>query len=140
MEGNEMKRAWSAVLAVLLMLPSSAFAWSPRRPGTVVVKRTVVVRRGVDGGAIAAGVLGGLVTGIILDRVLTPPPPRVVYYPQPAHHPPPPPPAAPRDSYEEGYWDGYNEGVERGRRDRYEQGKRRGYQDGYEDAKSGRTL
>lgn len=129
-----MKRAWWVVLIALLMIPSPAFAWGPRRPRTIVIDQMVVVRRGFDGGAIAAGVLGGLATGIILDRVLTPPPPRVVYYP------PPPPPPAPRDPYDEGYGDGYNQGVERGRRDRYEQGRRRGYQDGYEDGRAGRTL
>jgi len=129
-----MKKTWSAVLIALLMLPSSAFAWGPGRPRTIVVERTVVVRRGFGGGAIAAGVLGGIATGIILDRVLTPPPPRVVYYP------PPLPLPAPRDPYDEGYGDGYNQGVERGRRDRYEQGRRRGYQDGYEDGRAGRTL
>lgn len=135
-----MKRAWSAVLIALLMLPSPAFAWSPRRPRTIVVDRTVVVRRGVDGAAIAAGVLGGIATGIILDRVLMPPPARDVYYPRPVYYPTPPPPPTPRDPYDEGYAEGYREGVERGRYERYEQGRSRGYKNGYEDAKSGRTL
>ena len=135
-----MKRVWSAVLAALFILPSPAFAWGFRHPRTVVVKRTVVVRHGVDGGAIAAGVLGGLATGIILDRVLTAPAAPVVYSPPPVYYPPPPPSPAPRDPYDAGYSEGYREGVERGRYERYEQGRSRGYKDGYEDAKSGRTL
>ena len=128
-----MKRLPAALLATLLMTPAASFAWDGRRP---YYGRTVIVRNhnGVNGAAIAAGVLGGIATGIILDRVLTPPPTRVV---ERAYYPPPPPPAA-RDPYDAGYSDGYGEGVERGRYERYEQGRRRGYQEGYEDARSGR--
>lgn len=129
-----MKRACSVVLIALLMIPSQAFAWGSRRPRTIVVDRTVVVRRGFDGGAIAAGVLGGLATGIILDRVLVSYPPQ-----QPVYYPPPPRPA-PRDPYDEGYSEGYSQGIERGRHERYDQGRRRGYQDGYEDARAGRGF
>lgn len=126
------------VLAAVLLAPAPSFAWGGRHP--YHGGRTVIVRHhdNYNGAAIAAGVLGGLATGIILDRVLTPPPSRVVYYPEPAYYPPPPPPPAPRDPYDAGYSDGYSRGVERGRYERYEQGKSRGYNDGYEDARAGR--
>ncbi len=132
-----MKRFSAPLLAALIMAPTPSFAWDWRGGRHVVVNRTVIVRhRCCDGAAIAAGVLGGLATGIILDRVLTPPPTQVVY-PERAYYPPPPP-LAPRDPYDAGYSEGYGAGVERGRYERYEQGRRRGYQEGYEDARSGR--
>ena len=122
----------ATVLAAVLMVPASTFAWGGPYHG-----RRVVVHRhhGYNGAAVAAGVLGGLATGIILDRVLFPPPPQVVVE---RDYPPPPPRPAPRDPYDTGYSDGYSEGVGRGRYERYEQGRRRGYQEGYEDARSGR--
>lgn len=130
-----MKKVLSAVLLAAIMAPSPSYAhhWGHRR--------TVIIRdhRHTDGAAIAAGVLGGLATGIILDRVLTPPPPQPVYYPQPAYYPPPPPPPS-RDPYDAGYSDGYSRGVERGRYERYDQGRSRGYQEGYEDARTGRAY
>lgn len=124
-----MKRVLSAVLVAMLMVPSVSYAGG---------------RRGwhghdYNGAAIAAGVLGGLATGIILDRVLLSPPPPAVYYPQPAYYPPPPPPSPP-DPYDTGYSDGYSRGVERGRYERYDLGRRRGYADGYEDARAGRAY
>ena len=133
-----MKTLSAALLATLLMAPTPSFAWDGWRGGRrVVVDRRVVVRHGCcNGAAIAAGVLGGLATGIFLDRVLLPPP-TPVYYPEPAYYPPPPLPA-PRDPYDAGYSDGYSQGVERGRYERYEQGKRRGYQEGYEGSRAGR--
>ena len=127
---NSMKRILFTVLAASLMVPSTSFADGWRRWHH---PRSVVVVRHHDhfaGAAIAAGVLGGLATGIILDRVLTPPP---AYYP-------PPPPSAPRDPYDAGYSDGYSRGIERGRYERYEDGRRRGYQEGYEDARAGRAY
>ena len=128
-----MKKLSAALLATLLMAPTPSFAWGGWRHG-----RTVIVHRdGVNGAAIAAGVLGGLATGIILDRVLFPSP-APVYYPEPAYYPPSPPRPAPRDPYDAGYSEGYGQGVERGRYERYEQGKRRGYQEGYEDSRAGR--
>lgn len=121
----------ATVLAAVLMAPAPSFAgWRPYYGRRVVVHH----HDGYNGAAIAAGVLGGLATGIILDRVLLPHPTRVVereYYPAP-------PPPAPRDPYDAGYSDGYSRGVERGRYERYEQGKSRGYNDGYEDARAGR--
>jgi hypothetical protein len=131
-----MKRTLMAVLIAALMIPSAGFANDWRHGRGHGHPRTVVVRdrHHYDGAAIAAGVLGGIVTGVILDRVFTPPPAP----PQPVYYPPPPAPRAPRDPYDDGYSDGYSRGVERGRYERYEQGKRRGYEEGYEDARSGR--
>ncbi|MBI2999207.1 MAG: hypothetical protein HYY46_12305 [Deltaproteobacteria bacterium] len=132
-----MRKVIAVVSLALLLTPSAAFAdsWKHRRPWHR--PRTVVIRERhhYDGAAIAAGVLGGLVTGVILDRVLVsaPPPPQPVYYP-------PPPRPVPRDPYDEGYSDGYGQGVERGRRERYEQGRRRGYEEGYEDSRAGRAF
>jgi hypothetical protein len=108
----------AAIVALVLLAPAPSFAWHGGR-------------RGYNGGAIAAGVLGGIATGIFLDRVFFPPPAPVVV--EPAY-----PPPAPRDSYDSGYSEGYSRGVERGRYERYEQGKSRGYDDGYEDARRGR--
>lgn len=133
-----MKRILVGALLAALLVPGigNAGDWKHGRGhgyGHFHGKRVVVIRdRHHDGTAIVAGVLGGIATGIILDRVLTPPPP-----PQPVYYPPPPPP---RDPYDNGYSDGYSQGVERGRRERYEQGRRRGYEEGYEDARSGRTF
>ena len=132
-----MKTVLSIVSLALLLTPSMGFAdsWKHRyywdHPRTIVIRE----RRHTDGAAITAGVLGGLATGIILDRVLLPPP----SYPKPVYYPPPPRPA-PRDPYDEGYSEGYGRGVERGRSERYEQGRRRGYEEGYEDARAGRIF
>jgi len=142
-----MKRTLMAALMAGLMIPSAGFArdWKHGYGHGYYSHRTVIIRdrHHYDGAAIAAGVLGGIATGIILDRVLTPPPapPQPVYYPpQPVYYPPPPPPRAPRDPYDEGYSYGYGQGVERGRSERYEQGRRRGYEEGYEDARAGRAY
>jgi hypothetical protein len=113
----------ATIVALVLLAPAPSFAWHGGR--------RVVHHHGYNGAAIAAGVLGGIATGIFLDRVLFPPPAPVVV--EPAY-----PPPAPRDSYDSGYSDGYSRGVERGRYERYEQGKNRGYDDGYEDARRGR--
>jgi hypothetical protein len=110
----------AAIVALVLLAPAPSFAWHGGR--------RVHHHHGYNGAAIAAGVLGGIATGIFLDRVLFPP---VVV--EPAY-----PPPAPRDSYDSGYSDGYSRGAERGRYERYEQGKTRGYDDGYEDARRGR--
>ncbi|TAJ98454.1 hypothetical protein EPO44_11585 [bacterium] len=132
-----MKKVLAVVSLALLLTPSAGFADSWKHghhwhhPSTVVIRE----RHHYDGAAIAAGVLGGLATGIILDRVLisTPAPPQPIYYPPPSR-------PAPRDPYDDGYSDGYGQGVERGRRERYEQGRRRGYEEGYEDARAGRGF
>lgn len=132
-----MKALKYVVLALVLLLPNSAFAWHH------------------TGGAIAAGVFGGFITGLFLDRVFAPPPavyaypPPVGYYPAPAYYdppppayyaPPPPPPSS-RDPYGDGYSDGYRQGYEQGRRERYREqyreGKKRGYEEGYQQEKSG---
>lgn len=139
-----MKKIVVAVLLGLLLVPTPGFAkdWRHRHGHghgyghrhrhhkTVIIKD----RHHHDGATIAVGVLGGLATGILLDRILTAPPaPQQVYYPAP-------PPPRLRDPYDEGYREGYSEGVERGRYERYEQGRNRGYEEGYEDARRGRIY
>lgn len=117
------------LMGSLLAAPAPSYAHHWWRHGPVVRYHT-------DGAAIAAGVLGGVATGIVLDRILISPPPRVhepVYTP-PVYSPPPP-----RDPYDAGYSEGYSQGAARGRYERYEQGKRRGYQDGYDDTRDGGT-
>ncbi len=134
-----MKKVTLAVLLALLLIPSAGFAkdWGHRYGRGHHRHRTVVIRdrHHTDGAAIVIGVLGGIATGIILDRVLTSPPP-----PQPVYYPPPPAPPPSRDPYDNGYSDGYSRGLERGRRERYEEGRKRGYEEGYEDARAGRTF
>jgi len=134
-----MRKIWLAVFAALLMMPSTGFAkdWKHRDGhghGHYYRHSTVIVRKShnYNGAAITAGVLGGIATGIILDRVVFPPP-QPVYYP-------PSPPRAPRDPYDAGYSEGYNEGVERGQSERYERGRRQGYREGYEDSRAGRRF
>jgi len=118
----------AAILAAVLLLPTQSFAYWRGCCGPRVVYRGGY---GYGGGAIAAGVLGGIATGLFIDRVLLPPP--VVAAPA---YPPPPP--APYDPYQSGYSEGYNRGVERGQYERYQQGRDRGYQDGVEASRSGR--
>jgi hypothetical protein len=134
------KKTLAAIVVAAILVPGVSFADSQGRwsghgygRGHYPSKKVVVVRHNhhYDGAAIAAGVLGGIATGIILDRVLISFPP-----PQPVYSPPPPP----RDPYDRGYSDGYDQGVERGRQERYEQGRRRGYDDGYEVGRSGRIF
>lgn len=118
--------AVTAVLAAVLLTPAASFAgWR----GPCCGPRVRYYGGGYNGAAIAAGVLGGIATGIFIDRVLIPPPA--------AAYPPPPPPRA-YDPYDSGYDDGYNRGVERGRYERYQQGRDRGYDEGYQDSRSGR--
>jgi hypothetical protein len=131
-----MRKILPAVSIALLLSPGAAMAheyrdWRWREPRTVIIRE----RHHTDGAAIAAGVLGGVVTGVILDRVFLPPPApsRPVYFP-------PAPRPAPRDPYDDGYSEGYGRGVDRGRVERYEQGRRRGYEEGYEDARAGRIF
>lgn len=126
-----MKKLLLGIVVALLVIPAPSFAWHWGGPRRTVVRHH---QHGYNGAAIAAGVLGGIATGIIIDRVLFPPPERVVVE---RDYPPPPRPR-PRDPYDTGYSDGYSEGVDRGRYERYEQGRRRGYDEGYEDARSGR--
>lgn len=64
-----------------------------------------------DGGAIAAGIIGGVAAGAIIAgaaRPAPPPPPPAYYAPAPAYYPPPPPPPG-RDCYYDRprYWDAY---------------------------------
>ena len=119
----------AALLAAVLLVPAQSFAyWRGPCCGPRVVYRG---HYGYPGAAIAAGVLGGIATGLFIDRVLLPPPVAVA----PAY---PPPPPAPGDSYDSGYSEGYQRGVERGQYERYQQGRDRGYHDGYEASRSGR--
>ncbi len=115
----------AAVFAAVLLIPAQSFAYW--RGGPRVVYHGGY---GYPGAAIAAGVLGGIATGLFLDRVLLPPPVAAA----PAY--PPPPPAG--DAYDSGYSEGYRQGVERAQAERYRQGRERGYQDGYQDYRSGR--
>lgn len=137
-----MKKVAVAISLALLLLPATGFAkdWGHRHGrghghgrhhGNTVIIRD---RHHHDGAMIAVGVLGGIATGVLLDRILTAPP-----APQPVSYPPPPPPR-PRDPFDEGYREGYGQGVERGRYERYEEGKRRGYEEGYEDARAGKAY
>lgn len=75
----------------------------------------------VRGGDVAAGIIGGVVGLVVLDRLINDRPPAYRSY-----VPPPPPPA-----YGSGYRDGYLEGYERARREQYDYGRTRGYYDGY---------
>jgi hypothetical protein len=111
----------AGIVALVLLAPTPSFAW---HGGRRVVHHH---HGGYNGAAIAAGVLGGIATGIFLDRVLFPP---VVVEAAP--------PPAPRDPYDAGYSDGYSRGAERGRYERYEQGKSQGYDEGYDNARRGR--
>jgi hypothetical protein len=134
-----MKKSLLTISLALLLIPSTAFAndWRYGRGHGHYRGRTVVVRdhHDSDGAMIAVGVLGGIATGILLDRVLTAPPaPRRVYSPAP------PPAPRPRDPYDEGYREGYDQGVERGSYERYEEGRKRGYDEGYEDARRGKAY
>lgn len=123
------KLSLAILMGSLLVAPSPSYADHWRRHRTVIIRH----HPHSNGAAIAAGVLGGLATGVILGHVLTPPPPR----PEPVYYPPPP---APRDPYDAGYSEGYSQGVARGSYERYEQARRRGYQDGYDDARVGRSF
>ena len=58
-----------------------------------------------DGGAVAAGILGGTALGFLAGTAAAAPPPPPVYY-APVYAPPPPPP--PRCWYQpQEVWDGY---------------------------------
>jgi hypothetical protein len=117
----------AAIFAAVLLTPAQSFAYWR---GPCCGPRVVYHGYGYPGAAIAAGVLGGIATGIFLGGVLAPPPPAAAY--------PPPPPPAPGDAYNSGYAEGYQQGVERGQAERYRQGRDRGYQDGYDASRSGR--
>ncbi len=117
----------AAIFAAVLLIPAQSFAYWR---GPCCGPRVVYRGHGYPGAAIAAGVLGGIATGIFLGGVLAPPP--VVAAPA---YPPPPPPG---DAYNSGYADGYQQGIERGQAERYRQGRDRGYQEGYDASRSGR--
>lgn len=134
-----MKKVWLVVLAAVFMTPSASIAkdWKHRHGHGHHRKIVIIKQRHHDGAEIVVGVLGGLITGVILDRVLTTPP-KPVYSPSPVYYPPPPPPA-PRDPYDEGYREGYRQGLERERYERYKEGRRRGYEEGYEAGGAGQA-
>jgi len=75
-------------------------------------------RSRVRGGDVAAGIIGGVVGLVVLDRLLNDR--------SPAYRAPAPPPA-----YDRGYSRGYREGYHHAQRDLYESGRQRGYYDGY---------
>lgn len=166
-----MKAIRMILLIALIAVPSSAFAWS--RGGAVVVRtgfpsRAVFVRTGFPSRVVfvnrfprrfvAAGFVGGLATGIVLNQAFFPrsfyfPGPYINYYPPgyvyyPYYYPPsysyavppaPPPAVAPKDAYDRGYSEGYSQGYEEAQKERdkerYEEGKKRGYEEGYEAGK-----
>ena len=150
-----MKKVALSLLLVVLLLPASAYAGGSRygrgthgyrhghnRHHTVVIKS----RHPYPGGAIAASVLGGVITGVIIDRVLfppPPPPPQVVYYPAPTYRSPTPPaPRRPENPYNRGYREGYESGYQKGYSEyykkRHEEGREKGYEEGYEKGRLGK--
>jgi len=74
-----MKKTFIVAVIAILLVPSLSFAGPSRRGHRRYHghhrARTVVIRKNYDhhydGGAIAAGVLGGVLVGVILDRVIT---------------------------------------------------------------------
>jgi len=102
-----MKKVLLACSLAFLLIPSAAFSsdwrhWNGHRHGNrhghghhgrVVIRDR---HHHDNGAAIIVGVLGGIATGIILDRVLTTPP-----APQPVYKPPPPPHCRDRGVVEE---------------------------------------
>jgi hypothetical protein len=167
-----MKAIRMILLIALTAVPSSSFAWS--RGGAVVVRtgfpsravfvrsgfpgRVAFVRPGFPGRFAAAGFVGGVATGIVLNPFFFPrsfyfPGPYINYYPPgyayyPNYYPPsysyavppaPPPAVAPSDAYDRGYSEGYSKGYEEALKERdkerYEEGKKRGHEEGYEAGK-----
>jgi hypothetical protein len=171
-----MKAIRMILLIALTAVPSSSFAWS--RGGAVVVRtgfpsravfvrsgfpgRVAFVRPGFPGRFAAAGFVGGVATGIVLNPFFFPRsfyfpgpyinyyPPGYAYYPNyyPNYYPPsysyavppaPPPAVAPSDAYDRGYSEGYSKGYEEALKERdkerYEEGKKRGHEEGYEAGK-----
>jgi hypothetical protein len=159
------------VLIALIAIPSSSFAWS--RGGAIIVRpgfpsRAVFVRSSFPGRVVfvngfprrvvAAGFVGGVATGIVLNPAFFPrffyfPGPYINYYPPgytyyPDYYPPSysyaappalPPAVAPSDAYERGYSEGYSQGYGEAQkerdRERYEEGKKRGYEQGHDAGK-----
>jgi hypothetical protein len=144
-----MQKAMALTLfTLLILLPALSFAGDSGydrryrygrhyRPESRPRKVTVYKYRN-NGAAIAAGVLGGILTGVVLDRLLMPSP-TVPEQPQstPYHAPSPGYPGQ-GDPYYEGYQQGYQQGVENGRAERFDRGQRQGYDQGFGDAASGR--
>ena len=146
-----MRKALTITLLLAVVLPSMSVAGGWRsEPGhrtrqyhRPFFKPHTVIHHNHNAGAIAAGVLGGILTGVMLERILTPPPQRQPLPTTCCQNPPPYP--APRqgypgtgDPYDQGFQQGYERGVERGRTERYEQGQQQGYGQGLDDAASGR--
>lgn len=74
--------------------------------------------------ALAIGIIGGILGGIVLDRVILPPPRAYRSY----------------DPYDSGYSEGFDNGYRRGQRERYRYGAERGYSDGYDAGRRGNGL
>lgn len=74
-------------------------------------------------GALAAGIIGGILGGIVLDRIILEPAPRRAYRAY--------------DPYDTGYADAYERGYRRGQNQRYRDGAYRGYGEGYEAGRGG---
>jgi len=133
-----MKRYLLVLLALApLLVPSEASARQPRHHGRHVLQhhghhhsrhhvgrhyppirhRTYYRHRHHRHGSdeLVIGVMGGLLGGIILDRVFSPP----VVVRQPT-----------ADPYAAGYETGYERGREKERQRRYQEGYRRGYEEG----------
>lgn len=146
-----MRKALAITLLIILVLPSMSLAGSWRSGQRHRYRQhdhpfakpyRVINNYHNNGAAIAAGVLGGILTGVVLDRILTTPPqrqPQVVCCQNPPPYPAPQTRHGhPGDPYDRGFQEGYQQGVERGRAKRYEQGQQQGYDQGFNDAASGR--
>lgn len=121
-------RAVFAFAALLVLAPSPASAWH-RHAGRYRGPVSYAYVQHHHGGDVAIGVLGGIIGGIVIDRILHPPP-AVVYERRPFYPPPP-------DPYDAGYREGYDNGFRRGQTQRYREGRQRGYYEGIDAGRRG---
>jgi len=108
---NTMRKTALWILAtVLLLTPTAGAAWGGPHHAYHPYRHYRHHRHcgyhGYRHDDLAAGILGGLVGGILIDRVFFPPP-AAVYIPPPR--------------YRQGFRDGYDRGYDTGYRDGYEQ-------------------
>ena len=129
------KKAAAALALGCFLIPSSALAWGRHGPYHPRAAHYYYYR-GYDGD-VALGVLGGVIGGVILDRLLTQPAPAAYYYPPPQGYPPA---GGGGDPHERGYSEGFEEGYRSGSWERYEQGKRDGYREGVEAGRRGKRY